>query len=156
MGLMLSCALVQFSVLGCQFSVFDYEWRWLIADRRPVSSRLRPISRFIFVERARVNVRAKGRAVNSVFLVQLRKIVATDFRGLARIQNLLEEMVLSRAVGLGSVHGGTLREMLESEKKGIVHRGCTGNAESSGQGSVIGGDLRLALLGGTAEAAVPT
>jgi hypothetical protein len=32
-----------------------------------------------FYERARVNVRAKERAVNSVFLVQLRKIVATDF-----------------------------------------------------------------------------
>jgi hypothetical protein len=51
-------------------------------------SYLRPISRFIFVEKARVNVRAKGRAVNSVFLVQLRKMFAADFRGLARSVNL--------------------------------------------------------------------
>jgi hypothetical protein len=35
---------------------------------------------FIFVERARVNVRVKGRWVNSVFLVQLRKMLATDWR----------------------------------------------------------------------------
>src|ERR1700684_394559 len=91
---LLSCAnsvlSSQFSVFGCQFSVFDYEWRWLIADRQPVSYRLRPISRFIFIERARVNVRAKGRVVNSVFLVQLRKIVGTDFRGSGGMETLLE------------------------------------------------------------------
>jgi hypothetical protein len=31
--------------------------------------------RFIFCERAKVNVRAKSAGVNSVFLVQLRKIL---------------------------------------------------------------------------------
>ena len=84
-----------------------------------------------------MNVRAKGRAVNSVFLVQLRKIVATDFRGLARMENLLEDMVLSRTEGLGSVSGRVLEEFLPGSGHGIVHRGCTGNAESSGQWAVV-------------------
>jgi hypothetical protein len=86
---------------------------------------------------ARVNVRAKGRAVNSVFLVQLRKMLATDFRGWARMENLLEDMVLSRAVGLGSVWGRVLEKNFFRVGKLIVHRGCTGNAER--QWSVISG-----------------
>ena len=36
--------------------------------------------------RAKVTVRANGSRVNSVFLVQLRKKVATDFRGSTRIK----------------------------------------------------------------------
>jgi hypothetical protein len=36
---------------------------------------------FNFVERARVNVRAKGRGVNSVFLVQLRKMLSVECDG---------------------------------------------------------------------------
>ncbi len=58
--------------------------------------------RFIFVERARVNVGAKGRGVNSVFLVQLRKMFATDFHGSTRVVNLVEDVRLSRTEGLGS------------------------------------------------------
>src|SRR5271169_2577791 len=111
---------------------------------------------FIFHEKARVNVRAKGRAVNSVFLVQLRKIVATDFRGSAGMENLLDGMALSGAEGLGSVWGRVSEKNFFRVEKLIVHRGCTGNAER--QWSVTSGQLsfRLALLGGTAEAAVPT
>jgi hypothetical protein len=40
---------------------------------------------FYFVERANENVVGKERGVNSVFLVQLRKMLATDFRGSTRI-----------------------------------------------------------------------
>ncbi len=40
---------------------------------------------FYFVERANENVVAKGRGVNSVFLVQLRKSVGMVFGGLSRI-----------------------------------------------------------------------
>src|SRR5580700_289775 len=97
---------------------------------------LRPIFRFIFVERARVNVRAKERAVNSVFLVQLRKIVATDFRGSARMKGPVRDVSLSRMKGLGSVWRRAWREDFLNVEKLIVHRGCTGNAESSGQWSV--------------------
>jgi len=89
--------------------------------------------RFIFAERARVNVRAKGRAVNSVFLVQLRKMLAADFRGSAGMENLLEDVVLSRTEGLGSVLGRGLEKNLFRAGKVIVHRGCTGNAESRGR-----------------------
>jgi len=37
---------------------------------------------------ANQNVRGNGLVVNSVFLVQLRKIFATDFHGLARIKKI--------------------------------------------------------------------
>jgi hypothetical protein len=87
-----------------------------------------------------VNVRAKGRAVNSVFLVQLRKMLATDFRGWARMENLLGEMVLSRTEGLGSVWGRVLGKNFLGVKKLIVHRGCTGNAERQGQGAGVSGE----------------
>ena len=99
-----------------------------------------------------MNVRAKGRAVNSVFLVQLRKIVATDFHGLARMENLLEDRVLSRTEGLGSVCGTEVDGFPGRPGQWIVHRGCTGNAESSGrgQGSVSRGQWP-ALAPGCAE-----
>jgi len=75
-----------------------------------------------------VNVRAKGRAVNSVFLVQLRKIVATDFWGSARMEGLLENMVLSRAEGLGSLCGrvssGVFWEMGAGDCSQGLHRKC--------------------------------
>jgi CBS domain containing-hemolysin-like protein len=58
---------------------------------------------FSFYERARVNVRAKGRAVNSVFLVQLRKMLDKYFGGLAWSVKIVEEVVLSRMKGVGSV-----------------------------------------------------
>ena len=41
-----------------------------------------------FFLRARTNVRAKGRGVNSVFLVQLRKILDASSRGFAGMKSL--------------------------------------------------------------------
>ena len=53
----------------------------LTAECRLIQT-VRVLSGFsFFVEGARVNVRAKGRAVNSVFLVQLRKMIAGDCDG---------------------------------------------------------------------------
>ena len=80
-----------------------------------------------------MTVRAKGRGVNSVFLVQLRKMLATDFRGWARIKELDRDVSLSRMEGLASVCGRALEGNLFGARKLIVHRGCTGNAESGGQ-----------------------
>jgi hypothetical protein len=54
---------------------------------------------FIFVERANENVVAKGRGVNSVFLVQLRKMLTADFRGSTRIEDLIEYSSRSRLRG---------------------------------------------------------
>ena len=122
-------AFIQFSVLNCQFSVLICDRRRLTVDRqRPVFVFDRFPESFL-VERARVNVRAKGRGVNSVFLVQLRKMFATDFQGLARIVNLVEDMTLSRTGGLGSVGKGLGEEKAGRVERRIVHRGCTGNAE---------------------------
>jgi hypothetical protein len=41
--------------------------------------------------RAKVTVRANGARVNSVFLVQLRKKMAADFRGATRIKQQLRD-----------------------------------------------------------------
>ena len=49
-----------------------------------------------------MNVGAKGRAVNSVFLVQLRKMLATDFHGSTRIVKLVEDVALNRTACLSS------------------------------------------------------
>jgi hypothetical protein len=103
----------RFSVLSSQFLVFSL----------PVS-----VMSVDFLE-GRVNVRAKGRAVNSVFLVQLRKMFATDFHGWARIVKLVEGVALSCTEGLGSVRESVRREKLRGVWGRIVHRGCTGNAE---------------------------
>ena len=71
-----------------------------------------------------MNVRAKGRGVNSVFLVQLRKMFATDFRGSARIVNLVEEVTLSRTEGAGSVWRKCGRRKIFVQWRGwIVHTG---------------------------------
>jgi hypothetical protein len=58
-----------------------------------------------FLLRANQNVRAKERLVNSVFLVQLRKMFATDLHGCSRIKNLADDGAVSRVEGLGSVCG---------------------------------------------------
>jgi len=55
------------------------------------------------VERAKLNVRAKWRRVNSVFLVQLRKMLDADFRGMGEIKDLVKGMPLSRTEGSGSI-----------------------------------------------------
>jgi hypothetical protein len=62
--------------------------------------RLRPE---FFRERARPNVRAKGRGVNPIFLVQLRKMLAADFRGGTRIKQSGRDVSLSRLQGLASI-----------------------------------------------------
>jgi hypothetical protein len=93
-----------------------------------------------------VNVRVKGCAVNSVFLVQLRKIVGRGFRGSAGMENLFEDVVLSRAEGSRCVCGGASSVVLGEWGQGIVHRGCTGNAESSGQWLVVSGQLLVSGL----------
>ena len=79
-----------------------------------------------------MNVRAKERAVNSVFLVQLRKMVAADFGRSTRIKNLVGDMPLSRVQGLGCVGAGLVEGFGGRSGQWIVHRGCTGNAESGG------------------------
>jgi hypothetical protein len=56
-------------------------------------------------------------------------MLATDFRGWARIKDLDRDVSLSRMEGLGSVWGGALRKDFFRVGKLIVHRGCTGNAE---------------------------
>ena len=71
----------------------------------------------------------KEGAVNSVFLVQLRKILATDFHGSARIVNLVEGVTLSRTEGSGSVGENAGGKKFNGGARRIVHRGCTGNAE---------------------------
>jgi len=98
---------------------------------------------FSFYERARVNVRAKGRAVNSVFLVQLRKMLDKYFGGLAWSVKIVEEVVLSRMKGVGSVWERAVEGIFRGWGQGIVHRHCTGNAETqwsvaSGQSFVLG------------------
>ncbi|MGA9975617.1 MAG: hypothetical protein WBP98_12475, partial [Candidatus Sulfotelmatobacter sp.] len=77
---------------------------------------------------ARVNVRAKGRAVNSVFLVQLRKMLAADFRGSARIKGLVRDVSLSRIGGVDSVcgtaRGGKIIQAGEVDCAQELHRKC--------------------------------
>jgi hypothetical protein len=85
---------------------------------------------FSFYERARVNVRAKGRAVNSVFLVQLRKMLDKYFGGLAWSVKIVEEVVLRRMKGVGSVWERAVEGIFRAWGQGIVHRHCTGNAET--------------------------
>jgi hypothetical protein len=105
-----------------------------------------------------VNVRGNGGAVNSVFLVQLRKMLATDFHGLARIVNFVEGVAVSRCGGLGSDFENASGEVFARSSERIVHTACTGNAErqwavTSGQWSV---ELPARFACGTAEAAVAT
>ena len=49
--------------------------------------------------RANQNVRAKRRAVNSAFLVQLRKILARDSYGSAQVKIFFKGMAVSRMEG---------------------------------------------------------
>jgi hypothetical protein len=85
-----------------------------------------------------VNVRVKGRAVNSVFLVQLRKIVATDFRGSARMKTFWK-ICCQAALWAWVLCAGECRaEFLGNGSRGL----CTGVAQEmqkavvSGKGSV--------------------
>jgi hypothetical protein len=69
--------------------------------------------------------------------VQLRKIVAGDFQGSAGTKELVGDISLSRIGGLGSVYGRAFEKHFLRVGKLIVHRGCTGNAESSNQWPVV-------------------
>jgi hypothetical protein len=102
-----------------------------------------------------VNVRAKWGAVNSVFLVQLRKMLGTDFYGLTRVKELVEMCCLAawwawfglrESIGVGICAG-----MAADCSQGL-HRKC----RKAGRWSGVSGAFRLASLGGTAEAAVST
>jgi hypothetical protein len=95
--------------------------------------------RIIFCLRAGLNVRVKSRAVNSVFLVQLRKFSAADFRGSTLIKNLVEDAPLSRTEGAGSVVESRFQKKSPADGRRNVHRGCTGNAERQLRGTAEGG-----------------
>jgi hypothetical protein len=148
------------SVLGAQFPGDERdgccELRLVIP--RCFRGRLPSWPRYDFLLRANQNVRAKERAVNSVFLVQLMKMVATKFHGLARIKNFFRDRAVSRLEGLGTDCGGASGEKVRGVGQRIVHRGCTGNAErqwsvASGQWSVR---FLLASLGGRRRGALST
>ena len=84
------------------------------------------------VERARVNVRAKGSGVNSVFLVQLRKNVVLGCRGTQE-----RKACGPRRAKPHEGRGFAVEERPESDarkaERRIGHSGCTGNAEVSSQ-----------------------
>jgi hypothetical protein len=137
-------ALSQFSVLRSWFSVFDYEMVMLTADRVLLISMLRPWPVGIvgrgaihFLLRANQNVRAKGRAVNSVFLVQLRKCLPGIFLDGDGSGTFFDDAAVMRVEGLSWDCGNRLGEKFWRTERLIVHRGYTGNAER--QWSVAGG-----------------
>jgi hypothetical protein len=88
--------------------------------------RLRPE---FFCQRAKSNVRAKGREVNSIFLVQLRKMLVENFCGATQGKRLGRDVALSRLQGAASLCRGALAEETASPGMRVVHRACTGNAE---------------------------
>src|SRR5258708_28707288 len=90
MRLLLSCALTVFNVVGKSWWLQSIELR---LDHLDIFDRVQ----FIFLlKRARPNVRAKWDGVNSVFLVQLRKMMAGDFLGSERIKKSVEDVLPSR------------------------------------------------------------
>jgi len=102
-----------------------------------------------FLSRVKPNVRAKGRVVNSVFLVQLRKMMVTDHSGSTRIKELPEDILLNRVCGGDSSFGRAFGEGSVGVARRIVHRGRTGNAErqwsvGSGQWAVVSGQWSVA------------
>ena len=123
--------------------------------------RSRPRSDSFFSLRANQNVRAKERAVNSVFLVQLRKMFATDLCGSARTKNFFGGVAVSRVEGAGSICGKAREGKFARTRRLIVHRGCTGNAER--HWSVVSDQWPVVLAGydslglvGQPRRAVPT
>src|SRR5579862_233389 len=94
--------------------------------------------------RAKVTVRVKWTRVNSVFLVQLRKKMATDFRRSTRIKPRRGTHD-STTEWRDSFMDGVEEE--ESGKVGSrnVHRACTGNAERQwprGSESILSSQFR--------------
>jgi hypothetical protein len=100
---------------------------------------------FYFVERANENVEGKGRGVNSVFLVQLRKRVGMDFRGSERIKNRVEDTLVTRLRGGGLRGEEACVGKYARVGRRFVHRGCTGNAER-GVGSDLWSEVGLRVV----------
>ena len=102
--------------------------------------------------KAKVTVRAKGARVNSVFLVQLRKRVATDFRGSTRMKQQLREEWWGHGIALVLVREQHCRENLVEWATGISTEGAQEMQKGSAQYSVSGiqfgrGDARSCVDG---------
>jgi hypothetical protein len=83
-----------------------------------------------YVVRVKENVRAKPRAVNSVFLVQLRKSPFAAFRASAINQAMHEALPPPlRYVVACRPPSATLQKSATVVSR-IVHKTCTGNAET--------------------------
>jgi hypothetical protein len=75
-----------------------------------------------------MNVRAKGRVVNSVFLVQLRKMLVADFVYPQGLRTWRKNPLEPRAGRGSSGRREEGNEYAEGARR-VVHRGRTGNAE---------------------------
>jgi hypothetical protein len=94
---------------------------------------------------SRANVGAKGSGVNSVFLVQLRKMLATDLSRIGGDQEHFQGMALSRVEAWVRFAEECSGESFGVADERVVHSGCTGNAER--QRSMVGGpwsEIRMA------------
>ena len=80
---------------------------------------------------AKVTVRAIGARVNSVFLVQLRKKMATDFRGSTRIEQQLSHAWFHYWMALVRTLGGVRGRNLVGWAAGM----STGRAQEMQKGS---------------------
>jgi hypothetical protein len=101
--------------------------------------------RFSFCERAKENVRAKGRAVNSVFLVQLRKMLATDFPDQHGLKRLSKNVVPRRIQGLVLIamrREEKLSDCGRADCAQRMHRKCR-KAESGGRDQGLVNLVRL-------------
>jgi hypothetical protein len=107
--------------------------------------------RLIFFAESETNVRVKACEVNPVFLVQLRKMVATDFYGFAPRKDLVRCVALSREGGAGSGWESAGGRKFRRAVRRIVHRGCTGNAERQWSGSVASGQFPVGGGAGSAS-----
>jgi hypothetical protein len=93
-----------------QFSIFDYgcDCCWFLGCLFRIFSRAVIVLAGVdslFCFGANQNVRANGLAVNSVFLVQLRKMLGTDFYGSVRIEEVYGDVAVSRLQGFRSGYG---------------------------------------------------
>jgi hypothetical protein len=91
--------------------------------------------------RARKTVRAKSRWVNSVFLVQLRKTLATDLHGWARIKNIFRVWLQAARRAWVRFAAECLERNLESPIGGLFTAGAQEMQKGSGQWLVVSGQL---------------
>jgi len=108
---------------------------------------------FIFLlKRARPNVRAKWDGVNSVFLVQLRKMMAGDFLGSERIKKSVEDVLPSRwQRGIRIADGRAGRNAVESRGR-LCTEGAQEMQKGGGQWAVVSGQFWLQALRRTTRA----